>query len=44
MEGDGYTIRREWGRRGYRFCNGCVTSKKARQWAEKEDEKLRTIE
>jgi hypothetical protein len=43
-EGEGYVIRREWKRRGWRFCNECVTSKRVREWVEKEDGKLRSIE
>lgn len=37
-EEDAYSIRREWRRRGYHFCDECVTSKKARKWAEEHDE------
>jgi hypothetical protein len=43
IEGTGYVLRREWKRRGYRFCNNCVTSGQAREWAEKEDEKIRNM-
>jgi hypothetical protein len=42
-EGLEWYIRREWRRRGWAFCSECVDSHKARKWAEKEEEKLRTM-
>jgi hypothetical protein len=43
-EGQGEHIRREWKRRGFTFCRECVDSRRAREWAEKEDEKLRNMQ
>ena len=38
LEGEEYYVRIEWKRRGWSFCEACVTSLKAKTWAEKQIE------
>ncbi len=36
-EGKEFHIRREWKKRGWSFCDNCVTSLKARKWTEEHE-------